>query len=96
MVPDGVRTPQDPPEASEGPRGHFAFLSLKPYNMGVYGLLWTQLGHRYRYLGTTVLYGSFQYLLVLFCYFFGSDKFIEKKSLRGHPLHPGYPHMTTF
>ena len=65
MVHDGVRPPWDPPDASEGPRGHFAFLSLKPYNMGVYGLPWTQIGHWYRYLGTAVL---FRYLTVLFRY----------------------------
>ena len=33
--------------------------------MGVYGLVWTQLGHRYRYRGTAVL---FRYLTVLFRY----------------------------
>ena len=38
VVSDGVRPPWDPLEASEGPQGRFAFLSLKPYNMGVYGL----------------------------------------------------------
>ena len=59
-VPYGVRPPWDPPEASEGPQGHFAFLSLKPYNMDVYGLVWTQLGHWYRYRGTfLVLNGTF-------------------------------------
>ena len=34
--------------------------------MGVYGLPWTQLGHRYRYHGIAVL---FRYLKVLFRYF---------------------------
>ena len=33
--------------------------------MGVYGLVWTQLGHWYRYRGTAVL---FRYLTVLFQY----------------------------
>ena len=33
--------------------------------MGVYGLVWTQLGHWYRYRGTAVL---FRYLTVLFRY----------------------------
>ena len=39
-VPDGFRAPWDSPEASEGPQGRFALLSLKPYNMGVYGFLY--------------------------------------------------------
>ena len=30
VVSDGVRPPWDPPEAFEGPRGYFAFLTLKP------------------------------------------------------------------
>ena len=50
IVPDSVRTPQDPPEASKGPWGRFALLNLNPYNMGVYGLHWIQLGHQYWYI----------------------------------------------
>ena len=43
------------------------FLSLTPYNMGVYGLHWTQLGHQYRYCDKfTVLFSTF---LVLKSYF---------------------------
>ena len=40
------------------------FLSLTPYNMGVYGLHWTQLGHQYRYFDKfTVLFSTFTVLL---------------------------------
>ena len=41
--------------------------------MGVYGLVWTQLGKWYRYRGTFRYFSVlFRYLTVLFRYFFGT------------------------
>ena len=58
--------------APKGPWGRLIFIPLNPYNMGVYGLPWTQLGHRYRYHSIAVLFRYFSVLNGTFCTYFGT------------------------